>query len=641
MKYLAVILLVLTLAAIACSSSNAPTTPATYDVPEQITQIATRQSGFSTAMAFSQGATQTADGASVALYLANINAQQTQQAAQQTASALSAYLTATTDTQHVQETAVIESRNATATEEAREVTATSQSVSATAVAIASATQAQWTQAAIDRQATADAASVQALATAQAAQAGMSAEKLRQEQIATYRADYTKIAWAIFPFLLIIATFAVGIWGLRSWASLRVIQRDSRGAAPILAISGRVVDPDRTLYPVIDPKHQILPPVATQTQITENAQKVQAIRALPTEGKNADARQIAAGMATQKPIAPLTAELPPSAPWSLIDRWQGGALPLGMGAKGLITATNDMAPHLLVAGTTGSGKTRGLIRPLTACALADGRQVIIFDRSGVDYQPFDNHPNAHVVRLDEPEDAIGYLASAYTELQRRLRVMTQAGASLWEKWPARGPMILIVMDEFSDLADEMPEGDKANLWKYTRMLAAEGRKAGIHLIVALQDPTAKSIDLRIRRNCTRISFHVQEMESSRVILGTPGAERIPPGQFLVVLGNLIHGVGFQPSDDEILAFLSRRAVPNIEPPEWLRIGEEEPAGQSESEIIIQMYKSGESLAAIQRAVCGYSGGKAFEYVKSVLEETGITGNNLGSTGIEDSVLRKSE
>ena len=106
-----------------------------------------------------------------------------------------------------------------------------------------------------------------------------------------------------------------------------------------------------------------------------------------------------------------------------------------------------------------------------------------------------------------------------------------------------------------------------------MVAAEGRKAGVHLALALQDPTHKALDLRIRRNCTPVSFRVKDGDASRVILGAGGAENLPERQFMTVIGSLVRGVGFGPDDEEIYQFLGARPVTNFPAPEWLEDAQE--------------------------------------------------------------------
>jgi DNA segregation ATPase FtsK/SpoIIIE-like protein len=184
----------------------------------------------------------------------------------------------------------------------------------------------------------------------------------------------------------------------------------------------------------------------------------------------------------------------------------------------------------------------------------------------------------------------------------------------------GPRILTVIDEFANLADALPNSERKELWRYARMVAAEGRKAGIHLALALQDPTHKSLDLRIRRNCLPISFRVKDGDASRVILGAGGAERLPPRQFLTVMDRLIQGVAFAPSDQEIRSFLAARPVAAYPAPDWLdgetTIPQETRVIDPNEQEIANMLTAGHSLREIQQQIFGYAGGAAYEAVKRV-------------------------
>jgi DNA segregation ATPase FtsK/SpoIIIE-like protein len=258
-----------------------------------------------------------------------------------------------------------------------------------------------------------------------------------------------------------------------------------------------------------------------------------------------------------------------APWQLLDSWSGGGLPLGQCASGLLLVDPEAFPHFLFAGTTGSGKTRFGLRPLITAALADGWHVSIFDRAGVDFTPFRNHPNAVLTLLQDPADTIDYLGALYEVVEARFEWMRKVGANTWSRAPGRKPpRVLAVFDEFSNLADSLLGRQREELWRWARMVAAEGRKAGVHLALALQDPTYKSIDLRIRRNCMPLSFRVKDSEASRVVLGASGAESLPPRHFLAVLHDLTQAVAFAPDDDEIATFLANRRVPVYPRPDWL-------------------------------------------------------------------------
>lgn len=356
----------------------------------------------------------------------------------------------------------------------------------------------------------------------------------------------------------------------------VIHRPDRSPIVLGRFRGNtyIIDPDRSLLP-ISSIHAPAAPIPVQAQITSQAQQVELGAHVSRYGKKTDIQ-----IPDYEPLPQLVetphiieSAFPEDAPWRLLDNWSGSSLILGMGAAGPIMANPETTPHLLMAGTSGSGKTRFGLRPLIAEWLADNGQVSIFDRSGIDFYPFADHPNANLVILNNtaPVAIIEYLRSLYEELQRRLNMMFADRASTWKQMVGAGPRVLAVIDEFSNLADAMPTtNDRNELWRYARMIAAEGRKAGIHLAIALQDPTHKSLDLRIRRNASPLAFRVQDDTASRVVLGAPGADQLGNRQFMTVINaNLQHGMAFAPTDQEIADFLRDRSVKPLPSPAWLK------------------------------------------------------------------------
>lgn len=535
--------------------------------------------------------------------------------------------------------AATQAANSTATEQAWTVigwTATADADRATSTAVYENTRVAASQAveaaAVARQATLDAANVQAAQTAVAANAVQAAEAAERIQITNEVLAWAKVAapWIISLVVVLIAMFAAGLYSQNM-----VIRRDANGAAPLVKMNGQLVNPANMVDSYHDPKAPLSPHPMVQARITENAQKVQAL--LATGGSRSPANVMPSLQAEQQLPAPAAQETAIDADWRVVaEGWNGGALPMGVGKAGLITAHNDIAPHFLIAGTSGSGKTRCGLRPLAATALARGDQVIFLDRSGVDFQVFGSHPNAHLVRLDQPEQAISYTQAAYDELQRRLRLMADAGESSWERWAGRpGPRVLIVLDEFSNLSDEIEPIDRGDLWRWTRMIAAEGRKAGMLLALALQDPTSKSIDLRIRRNCTRWVFRVQDMAASQVVLGAKGAEELQAGHFLTVMdGSLQYGLGFSaphgPDDAQLGAFLAAHPVAQLPPPDWMEAAEDDAPQVTDvdkAEQVRELKAQGLSARAIARIVYGYTGGAAYESVRTILQGD-TTGDTTG-------------
>lgn len=483
---------------------------------------------------------------------------------------------------------------------------------------------------------------------------------------------TTIGWAItFTAILggLILLMWLGLVAIQAWRKRMSVVTHGPYGNPLLILDGPrgqqvIVDPARLFGPaaVIDREGSVIAPELARTWLQERATQRAQLIALqqanhapppmvtPTERRAW--RRIGPieweteNVSNTPAFRPLAASAHPAepnytlqraaetflsdAPWQVLDDWRGGSLPLGLSQSGLLLADPETSPHLLMAGASGSGKTRYGLRPLITAALADGWQVLIFDRSGLDFIPFQNHTNATLRVMHDPAEAVSYLAAIYDEIERRFSILREASVSTWGRLPPpatlHAPRLLCVFDEFSNLADSLSEHEREELWRWARMIAAEGRKAGVHLALALQDPTHKSLDLRIRRNCTPLAFRVKDGEASRVILGAGGAEGLAPRQFLTVLGAsggnaaITRAVAFAPDDDQIAAFLTRRTAPPHPRPEWLHLPA--PVVEEKTTIIVeqirQLRAQGHSLNSIQQQVFGYTGGKAYSVVRAALK-----------------------
>jgi hypothetical protein len=266
---------------------------------------------------------------------------------------------------------------------------------------------------------------------------------------------------------------------------------------------------------------------------------------------------------------------PLPPWGDFVEWNGRSLPLGKGRHGLITA-QAASPHILISGKTGSGKTIYMLRTLVTASLAMGEQVVNFGYSDSGFGIFETHANYHSLQLEKASDIIPCLKAVYGELQSRKGIL--GGSSMdWEHWqngnPPR-PFVRIVMDELGNMAEDiyMTDDDGRNtvrdLWRWVKMIANEGRKVGIRFVAALQDPTAKSMDLRFRRNCTLVAFQQGDASQSSAFIGTAGAEQLPMGRFMARMEQMAVGGGFAPTDAEINEYLLRHGTPRLETPRWI-------------------------------------------------------------------------
>ncbi len=204
------------------------------------------------------------------------------------------------------------------------------------------------------------------------------------------------------------------------------------------------------------------------------------------------------------------------------------------------------PHLLIGGTTGSGKSvaiNGMIMSILMRATPSEVRMIMIDPKRVEFTPYNGIPHLYVPVVTEAREAASALSWAVAEMERRLKVFSgigarnigqynakvQKGLEINDAPAAEMPYIVIIIDELADL---MMSVGKEVEFSISR-LAQLARAAGIHLIVATQRPSTNVVTGLIKANITnRIAFNVASGIDSRVILDTPGAEN------LIGLGDLL-------------------------------------------------------------------------------------------------------
>ena len=208
------------------------------------------------------------------------------------------------------------------------------------------------------------------------------------------------------------------------------------------------------------------------------------------------------------------------------------------------------PHLLVAGTTGSGKSvaiNAMIVSLLYRNSPDSLKLIMVDPKMVEFSMYEDIPHLLTPIITDPKKAIEALNSATREMERRYKLMSQAKVktieSFNEKCKKTGEesffYLVIIIDELADL---MMTGGKEAEFPITR-IAQMGRACGIHFIVATQRPSADVVTGMIKTNLpARIALRVGSALDSRVILDTDGAQSLlgrgdmlftPPGQAGVI------------------------------------------------------------------------------------------------------------
>jgi S-DNA-T family DNA segregation ATPase FtsK/SpoIIIE len=208
------------------------------------------------------------------------------------------------------------------------------------------------------------------------------------------------------------------------------------------------------------------------------------------------------------------------------------LPVGLGkdisGRAVFFDLAEM-PHLLVAGTTGSGKSVMLNGLLTSLLLTtDPRQVkmVLIDPKRVELSQFGRVPHLITPVVTDVKKAANALGWAVAEMERRYEVLEKLGVRSVEGYNDRVetqmPYVVVVIDELADLM--MQAGAKVE--DAIIRLAQKARAVGIHIVVATQRPSVDVITGMIKANVpSRVAFAVSSQVDSRVILDTPGAEAL--------------------------------------------------------------------------------------------------------------------
>ena len=208
---------------------------------------------------------------------------------------------------------------------------------------------------------------------------------------------------------------------------------------------------------------------------------------------------------------------------------------------LMTTEMNSMPHLLIAGSTGSGKSvaiNAFIMSLLYKSTPDQVRLILVDPKRVELANYEGVPHLYTPIISEPKLASNALRNAVREMEHRLKLLAQKGVrnidqynrlfedgytpSLFEDGTEEKPLpyIVIIVDEFADLM--MVDG--ANVEESITRLAQMARAIGIHLILATQRPSVDVITGLIKANFpARMSFRVATKIDSRTILDANGAE----------------------------------------------------------------------------------------------------------------------
>ena len=192
------------------------------------------------------------------------------------------------------------------------------------------------------------------------------------------------------------------------------------------------------------------------------------------------------------------------------------------------------PHLLIAGTTGSGKsvcTNSIITSLLYKATPEEVRLIMVDPKMVELGIYNGIPHLLIPVVTDPKKAAGALQWAVTEMMKRYRTFSEVGVRKLEEYNAlaartegmeKMPYIVVLIDELADLMLVAAKEVEESICRVAQM----GRAAGMHLIIATQRPSADVITGLMKANIpSRIAFAVASSLESRIILDITGAEKL--------------------------------------------------------------------------------------------------------------------
>jgi S-DNA-T family DNA segregation ATPase FtsK/SpoIIIE len=191
------------------------------------------------------------------------------------------------------------------------------------------------------------------------------------------------------------------------------------------------------------------------------------------------------------------------------------------------------PHLLIAGTTGSGKSVGINAMLLSLLYRnspDTLKLLMIDPKMLEFSIYNDIPHLLTPVITKPKHAITALANMVSEMERRYKILSQSKTKNIENYNEKAkklgmphiPYIVVIIDELADLM--MTSGKEVEF--YVSRLAQMARASGIHLLVATQRPSVDVVTGLIKANLpSRISFKVGQKIDSKVILDASGADSL--------------------------------------------------------------------------------------------------------------------
>ena len=311
-------------------------------------------------------------------------------------------------------------------------------------------------------------------------------------------------------------------------------------------------------------------------------------------------------------------------------------------------------HVLIAGTTGSGKSvciNALLASLLLRAKPNEVKLLLIDPKVVELSMYEGIPHLLAPVVTDPKKAAGCLRWAVKQMEERYELFAAAGVrdinrynamvAEWDRPAVPGPQplpyIVIIIDELGDLMMVAPVDVEDAIWRLAQM----ARAAGIHLVVATQRPSVDVVTGTIKANIpTRVAFKVASQVDSRTIIDGPGAEKLlGQGDMLympVGTSKPIRVQGAYVTEREIEAIVAHakaqarpRYVSDILSAEEVAHGPEEEADDTlfEDAIRVVMESGQASISMLQRKLrVGYTrAGRLID----MMEEKGIVGPFEGS------------
>ena len=268
------------------------------------------------------------------------------------------------------------------------------------------------------------------------------------------------------------------------------------------------------------------------------------------------------------------------------------------------------PHILIAGTTGSGKSVGINAMILSLLYRndpDQLKLMLIDPKMLEFAAYEDIPHLITPVITEPAKAIAALANMVGEMERRYRLMADARTksidNYNEKVKKTGaepfPYIVVIIDELADL---MMSGGKEVEYSIAR-LAQKSRACGIHLIVATQRPSVDVVTGIIKANFpSRLSYRVGSRIDSKVILDAMGADSLlgrgdglftPPGSTGLVR---IHAPwNTEEEIDEIVEYIKAQRVPEYDESYLAAAGGSSKDGKLDGEIELDaLYEDAKSV-----------------------------------------------